>query len=473
MLIAIDQGTSSSRVIAYNPDGSKAFTKQYPYELNYPNPHWVELDGNLLWQTTEKALREVLAFANNIKAIGITNQRETLLFWDKYTGKAVLPGIVWQDRRTSDFCKTLQDRKNWFYDKTGLLPDPYFSLTKLDWVFKNHPAIKADILSNKVLIGTVDTFLLWQLTQGNSYKTDVTNASRTLFFNIHDLCWDEDICQEFGIPIEILPEVVDSDAWMGEYEGIPIHGMIGDQQSALLGQACFSPGDCKATYGTGGFIMGNIGEACPKEFNGLLTTVAYKIQNQTAYALEGSIFQAGTIMKWLKNELQLVESYQEIDVLIASVADNGGVYLNPGFTGLGAPFWYDVNGASYHGITLQTKKAHLIRACLEAIAYQTKAILDKLPDSIHLKQLKVDGGMVSNQWFLGFMRALMGVDIFVPEDHELTAKGAAMLAGVGIGIYPNVESTAKLWEGHKQSMPTNLFGLDKSYSDWLSIMNQR
>jgi len=476
MLIAIDQGTSSSRVIAFSHAGQKVMTKQYPLTLSYPNPGWVELDPQAMWQTTARALREILLEYRDPVAIGITNQRETTILWDKLTGAPIKSAIVWQDRRTQAYCETLKDRTAWFYEKTGLIPDAYFSATKIKWLLDNTDGLRERARKGEVLFGTVDSYLLWHLTQGQSHKTDVTNASRTLIFNIHTLAWDEDLLKFFDIPREMLPEVMPTDAHFGTLQGfgadIPITGMIGDQQGALVGQGCVSEGLVKATYGTGGFVMINTGSEVPVTFNGLIATVAYTIQGQTAYALEGSIYQAGSMIKWLRDVLHVLPDAASSETLASSFDSNGGVYLIPSFTGLGAPFWRDETGAQLLGLTLQSTPAHIVRAVLESVAYQTNAILDVMRLSASVSSLRVDGGMANNDWLLGLIEALSDVSIEKSKELELTAKGAAIVAGIGVGLYSDLSVCERLWVKDEVRRKYQYRDVDYGYTHWNSMIKK-
>jgi glycerol kinase len=466
ILLAIDQGTSSSRSIAFSARGAVLALNQHPFEQIYPASGWVEHDPEVIWATTLSSAREVLrqlrAQRQPVAAIGVTNQRETTLLWDRRTGIPVYNAIVWQDRRTADQCRQLQDagHEDEVIEKTGLRLDPYFSATKLTWILDQVPGARASAESGHLAFGTVDSFLIWRLTGGRVHATDVSNASRTALFDIRTGCWDEALCGIFQVPMKCLPEVRDSAGDFGVTdkdvfgETLPIRGVAGDQQAALVGQACFSEGDVKSTYGTGAFLVLNTGLRLVRSQNRLLSTVAYRLEGETTYALEGSILSAGSTIQWLRDGLGIISRAAEIELLAQSVPDSGGVYLLPAFTGLGAPYWDpDARGAIV-GLSRASSRAEIARAGLDSVVYQTRDLLDAMAaDGIGPAQLKVDGGMAQNGFFLQRLADVLGVPILRPRMAESTAFGAACLAGLGHGIYTSLQEIARLWEGDVRCEP--------------------
>jgi glycerol kinase len=466
ILLAIDQGTSSSRSIAFSAWGSVLALNQHPFEQIYPASGWVEHDPEVIWATTLSSAREVLRQLGlqhqQPAAIGITNQRETTLLWDRRTGIPVYNAIVWQDRRTANECRKLQEagHEAEVIEKTGLRLDPYFSATKLTWILERVPGARAAAESGHLAFGTVDTFLIWRLTAGRVHATDVSNASRTALFDIRTGRWDEALCELFRVPTKCLPEVRDSAGDFGITDkdvfgvALPIRGVAGDQQAALVGQACFSEGDVKSTYGTGAFLVLNTGRRLVRSQNRLLSTVAYRLNGETTYALEGSILSAGSTIQWLRDGLGIIARAAEIELLAQSVTDCGGVYLLPAFTGLGAPYWDpDARGAIV-GLTRASSRAEIARAGLDSVVYQTRDLLDAMAaDGIGPAQLKVDGGMAQNGFFLQRLADVLGVPILRPKMAESTAFGAACLAGLGHGLYSSLEEIARLWEGDVRCEP--------------------
>jgi glycerol kinase len=466
ILLAIDQGTSSSRSIAFSARGSVVALNQHPFEQIYPASGWVEHDPEVIWATTLSSAREVVrqlrARQQRVAAIGVTNQRETTLLWDRRTGIPVYNAIVWQDRRTADECRKLQDagHEDEVIEKTGLRLDPYFSATKLTWIFDRVPGARASAQSGHLAFGTVDSFLIWRLTGGRIHATDVSNASRTALFDIRTGRWDEALCELFRVPMNCLPEVRDSAGDFGVTdedvfgEALPIRGVAGDQQAALVGQACFSEGDVKSTYGTGAFLVLNTGRRLLRSQNRLLSTVAYRLKGETTYALEGSILSAGSTIQWLRDGLGIIARAAEVELLAQSVADSGGVYLLPAFTGLGAPYWDpDARGAIV-GLTRASSRAEIARAALDSVVYQTRDLLDAMAaDGIGPALLKVDGGMAQNGFFLQRLADVLGTPILRPKMAESTAFGAACLAGLGAGIYASLDEIAQLWEGDVRCEP--------------------
>ncbi len=462
-ILALDQGTTSSRAILFNHDGDIITTAQKEFTQLYPQPAWVEHDAEEIWSSQFSVMAEVIAKQNittkQIAAIGITNQRETTIVWDKKTSKPVYNAIVWQDRRTAAFCDELKGRgmAATIQQKTGLIIDAYFSATKLKWILDSIPGARDKANKGELAFGTVDTWLTWKLSGGKLHITDVSNASRTMLLNIHTCQWDDELLQLFDIPRNILPEVKQSSEVYGitEHGDIPIAGIAGDQQSALYGQMCTSPGMVKNTYGTGCFMLMNTGEKAVSSTNNLLTTVAWKINNKTAYALEGSIFIAGAVVQWLRDGLQMIRSAAEVETLATQVTDTGGVYLVPAFAGLGAPHWNQYARGSMFGVTRGTTKAHIARAALESICYQATDVLKAMESDsgISIKELRVDGGATINNLLMQFQSDILQVGVVRPKVYETTASGAAYLAGLAVGYWSSVEEVQKQWQADKTFKP--------------------
>ncbi|STX28769.1 glycerol kinase [Legionella beliardensis] len=478
-LLAIDQGTSSTRAIIYTHLGQEIAISQYDLTQFYPHAGWVEHCPEEIWSKTLKAINDVIAQIDvkKLVACGITNQRETTLIWDKETGKCLYPAIVWQDRRTEEFCSSLD--KEMIKKKTGLLPDSYFSASKLHWLLQHCPEAKTLAAQNQLAFGTIDSFLIWRFTQGKVHATDVTNASRTLLFNIFKQEWDKELLTLFGVNPSVLPEVKACDAYFGEIDqglfgfSIPITGVAGDQQAALIGQRGLDEGMIKATYGTGAFLLMNTGSR-PISSNNLLTTVAYKIKDNLAYGLEGSIYQAGTTIKWLRDEMKLLASAAESEELAASLADNEGVYLIPAFNGLGAPYWLASSGALIVGLTRKSNRAHFARAALESVCYQTKQILQCMQQesNIIIKILRVDGGMTVNQWLLQFLASQCQVTVQRPKNIETTAQGAALLAAIGCGELSSINALKASWQCEQEFLPENKqIQIESNFAGWLHAIN--
>jgi glycerol kinase len=480
VLLAIDQGTSSSRALAFGTQGEVVALEQQAFEQLYPAPGWVEHDPEVIWATTLSTSREVLkhlrAQKRTVAAIGVTNQRETTVVWDRRTGIPIYNAIVWQDRRTADHCRQLQSagHEAEVTEKTGLLLDPYFSATKLAWLFEHVPEARAAAQAGHLAFGTIDSFLIWRLTKGRLHVTDVTNASRTALFDIRTGRWDASLCELFNVPMSCLPEVRDSAGDFGVTdpsvfgEALPICGVAGDQQAALIGQACFGPGDVKSTYGTGAFLVLNTGEQLVRSKNRLLSTVAYRLGGRTTYALEGSILSAGATIQWLRDGLGLFARASETEALARSVSDSGGVYLVPAFTGLGAPHWDpDARGALV-GLTRGTGRAEIARAGLDSVAYQTRDLLDAMAaDGVRPATLKVDGGMAQNAFFLQRLADVLGLTILRPKMAESTAFGAACLAGLGRGIYGSLNDLAGLWKPEMKCEPqSDVSARDREIAGW-------
>ncbi len=466
-ILSIDQGTTSSRAMLFDEDGHAAFTAQQEFTQFFPRGGWVEHNPEEIWTKTLDVVQQALEHASlagrQIAAIGITNQRETTVVWDRSSGEPVYNAIVWQDRRTADFCEELraQGHEASVSAKTGLLLDPYFSGTKINWILENVKGARARAEKGELAFGTIDSFLIWRLTGGKSHATDATNASRTLMFNIHEQCWDSELLELLSIPDSLLPEVLDCAADFGTTSKdlldaeIPIAGVAGDQQAALIGQACFEPGMIKSTYGTGCFMMLNTGEQALSSSNKLLTTVGYRLAGKTTYALEGSIFVAGAAVQWLRDGLGIIDSAEQTETMAASLDSNQGVYLVPAFTGLGAPHWDpDARGAIF-GITRDTGPAQLVRATLESVCYQTFDLLEaKRRDGLTPTRLRVDGGMVQNNWLCQFLSNLLNIVVERPAQTETTALGAAYLAGLQVGIFSSLEDIAGRWQADREFDPS-------------------
>ncbi len=476
-LLAIDQGTSSTRAMIYNIQGHLISSSQYPLTQYYPQLGWVEHDPEEIWEKTLTAIRDVVSQVERtqILSCGITNQRETTVIWNKTTGECLAPAIVWQDRRTETYCRSLYEYTSVIQEKTGLIPDPYFSASKLNWLLNNTIYAQELVSRGELAFGTIDSFLVWRMTKGRKHATDVTNASRTMLFNIRQEQWDKDLLQLFKIPDSVLPKVYASDGHFGfidkEWLGfeLPITGVAGDQQAALVGQGCFNHGMIKATFGTGGFLLLNTGETPVISKHKLLTTIAYKIKGTIAYGLEGSIYHAGTTVKWLRDEMKLISSSSETEVLAQSLETNGGVYLVSAFTGLGAPHWLSTSGAAVFGLSRSTNKAHFARAALEGVCYQTREVLTCMREdsNLDLALLRVDGGMATNQWFLQFLADQCRLLVQKPTDIETTARGAAILAALGLGVFDSIAALKKVWNVEQTFQPNRAQEqVDEEYKGW-------
>jgi len=446
-LLSLDQGTSSSRAIIFDDRGRRVSICSQKFPQKFPQPGWVEHDPEDIWcsqrDTAIDALRQI--DPSECVAIGITNQRETTIVWDAATGKPVYNAIVWQDRRTAEYCSELAPYAEIIRSKTGLLADPYFSASKIDWILKNVPGVRERAERGELRFGTVDSWLVWKLTGGKVHVTDVTNASRTMLFNIHTLQWDEELLKIFNIPASMLPEVVDSNAIVGEAQiggaSIPIAAMMGDQQSALFGQLCTEPGCTKNTYGTGCFLLMNTGSTPVQSSNGLLTTVAWKMGENVAYALEGSVFVAGSAKQWMIDGLQISQNCAGLEGLAASVEDNGGVYFVPALTGLGAPWWNADARGIICGLSRGTTVAHIARACLEGIALQTMDVAEAMSKDagVPLKELKVDGGASQDNILMQIQADLLAAEVIRPKETETTALGVAYAAGLSKGVFKSID----------------------------------
>jgi glycerol kinase len=466
-ILALDQGTTGSRAIVVDPDGAVRGSGYVELPQYYPKPGWVEHDAGEIWETTTQAIGQALDAARitaaEIAAVGITNQRETAMLWERASGRPVHRAIVWQCRRTAPLCERLKSEGHeaLFRLKTGLMLDPYFSGTKIRWLLDEVPETRQRAERGLLCFGTVDSWLLWRLTGGAVHATDPTNASRTLCFDIRALRWDEGLCKILGVPVAILPEVRPSAGAFGETAagvlpaGIPVTGIAGDQQSALFGQCCFEPGMAKNTYGTGCFILLNTGPRPVASEHGLLTTVAWQIGGATTYALEGSVFIGGAVVQWLRDGLGIIGTAAESEALAESVADAGGVYLVPAFTGLGAPYWDPYARGALVGLTRGTTKAHLARAALEAIAYQNRDVLDAMAQDsgAPLAALRVDGGAAANSFLCQFQADVLNVEVLRPAVTETTAMGAAFPAGVGAGLWTAADLTGR-WRLERRFSPS-------------------
>ena len=467
-IMALDQGTTSSRAILFNKKGEIVSIAQQEFEQIFPKPGWVEHDANEIWTSIlavmAESLRKADADPSQVAAIGITNQRETAVVWDKKTGKPIYNAIVWQSRQTEDICKELREKghEETFRNKTGLLIDPYFSGTKVKWILDHVDGAREKAEKGELLFGTIDTWLVYKLSGGKAHVTDYSNASRTLMYNIYELKWDDELLEILGVPKSMLPDVRPSSevyAKTVDYHffghEVPIAGIAGDQQAALFGQAAFEPGMAKNTYGTGAFLLMNTGEKAVKSKHGLLTTLAWGLDGKVTYALEGSIFIAGSGIQWLRDGLRMFKSAPESEDYATKVASTDGVYFVPAFVGLGAPYWdSDARGAAF-GITRGTTKEHFIRAVLESVAYQTKDVLDAMiaDSEIELKSLRVDGGMVKNDFLMQFQSDILGVEVARPVVTETTALGAAYLAGLATGFWENIDEIAKQWQVDRTFTP--------------------
>lgn len=478
-ILSLDQGTTSSRAIIFDQKGSIIAVSQKEFQQIYPVPGWVEHNPLEIWSTQVSVATEVLAKAGlnaaDIHAIGITNQRETTVVWDKESGQPIHNAIVWQDRRTSDYCDSIRaDYGDIIRKKTGLIIDSYFSATKVRWILENVPGARQRAEEGKLLFGTIDSWLVWKLSGGENHITDVSNASRTMIFNIHSLQWDTELLDLFKIPSSMLPEVKSSSEVYGYTAGnilatkIPISGIAGDQQSALFGQMCTEVGMVKNTYGTGCFMLMNIGAEPSMSANNLLTTIAWKINGKVTYALEGGIFIGGAVVQWLRDELGLINSSADVEKLAAKVEDNGGVYIVPAFAGLGAPHWDQHARGTITGITRGTNSGHFARAALESIAYQTMDVLKSMEadSGTPITELRVDGGATANNILMQFQADIMKCRVIRPEVTEVTALGAAYLAGLATGFWKDIAEISAQWKVERNFEPVKLSNYDELINGW-------
>lgn len=467
-ILALDQGTTSCRALIFDKAGAIIASAQQEFTQYFPKPGWVEHDAKEIWSVqkamAQKALENGGIEPNQIKAIGITNQRETVVVWDKVTGQPVSPAIVWQDKRTSEYCDQLKSEGHLvsFRERTGLVIDSYFSGTKVKWILENIPNAKERAENGELLMGTIDTWLIWNMTKGGLHITDVTNASRTLLFNIHTLAWDTDLLGMLGVPPVMLPEVHPSSAVYGKTDtsflgvSIPISGIAGDQQAALFGQLCTTPGMIKNTYGTGCFMLMNIGNKPIVSQHNLLTSVGWQIGKETTYVLEGSIFVAGAAIQWLRDSLKIIATSSEVEALAATVSSSEGVYFIPAFAGLGAPHWNQRAKGSIFGLTRGSTDAHLARAALESIAYQTMDVLKSMEadSGIPIRELRVDGGATVNDLLMQFQADVLNTETVRPVNVETTVMGAAFLAGLAVGYWENIDALKDLWQTDVRFSPT-------------------
>ncbi|MDU5106169.1 glycerol kinase GlpK [Clostridium sp.] len=481
-IIALDQGTTSSRAIVFDKEQNILGVSQKEFTQIYPKEGWVEHDPLEIWATQYGVLQEVIAKTNisqdEVAAIGITNQRETTIIWDKNTGVPVYNAIVWQCRRTAEICDNLKAKglEGYIKENTGLVVDAYFSGTKIKWILDNVEGAREKAERGELLFGTVDTWLVWKLTNGKVHVTDYTNASRTMLYNIKDLKWDDKILEELNIPKSMLPEVRNSSEVYGYANlggkadvNVPIAGIAGDQQSALFGQTCFEKGEAKNTYGTGCFLLMNTGDEMVESKNGLLTTIAIGLDGKVQYALEGSVFVGGAVVQWLRDELKLVNDSADTEYFATKVDDNGGVYIVPAFVGLGAPHWDMYARGAIFGLTRGANRNHLIRAALESIAYQTKDLIDAMKEDVgtELKGIKVDGGASRNKFLMQFQADILGTNVIRPIISETTALGAACLAGLAVGFWKDKEEVKKFWHMSDEFEPKlDADKVSKYYNGW-------
>ena len=465
-ILSIDQGTTSTRSILFDLKGKPVFVSQKEFKQYYPKDGWVEHNPEEIWVTTKKVIKEIInknkKIKGNILTIGITNQRETTLLWDSKTGKCIYNAIVWQDRRTTNLCNKLKKKglENLIKSRTGLLLDPYFSATKIKWIIENIPSAKKLLKKNRLLFGTIDTYLIWKLTKGKIHATDSTNASRTMLFNIKKNCWDKKILKLLKIPESILPNVKNSADNFGftdksiTKKSYPINGVIGDQQAATVGQSCFQKGSTKITFGTGAFIIMNTGNNKINSKNKLLSTICYRINNRTTFALEGSIFIAGASVQWLRDKLKIIKSAKITEKISKKQINNNNVYLVPAFTGLGAPYWKPNVRGILTGLTRDTGRNEIIRATLESVAYQTSDLLNAMKkDGLKPSVIKVDGGMANNYWFIQFLTDILNIKALKPKVYETTSLGAAVMAGYYIGVHKSLSDITRNWRFDKKFVP--------------------
>ena len=458
-ILSVDQGTTSTRSILFDIKGNKVFSSQYEFKQIFPKLGWVEHDPEEIWKVTLKTIKQSIKKSKILKAkiisIGITNQRETTIIWDKLTGKPVYNAIVWQDRRTQKICENLKKKKleNLFRRKTGLFIDPYFSATKIKWILDNVSKTKKLLKNKNLMFGTVDTFLIWRLTNKKKHLTDATNASRTLMYNITTNKWDNELLRKLGIPKSILPEVKNSADFFGTTskkiigEEISINAVLGDQQAAAVGQACFEKGTVKSTYGTGAFAIINTGNKKIYSKNKLLTTICYRLNNKNTYALEGSIFIAGAGVQWLRDKIKLINNAYDTEKIAKSKTSNDGIYIVPAFTGLGAPYWSPNSRGLITGITRDTDWKNIVRATIESVAYQSYDLFESMrKDGSKSKMIKIDGGMVSNNWFAQFLADILGIKVLRPTIQETTSLGVALFAGYQIGVFKTLREIKNKWK---------------------------
>ena len=479
-VLAIDAGTTSSRAILFDKNGKINGVAQYEFNQLFPKEGWVEHDAEEIWITQLKAINDVLNNSNvninQIDSIGITNQRETTVIWDKKTGKPVFNAIVWQDRRTADFCKELikKGKDKVILDKTGLVIDAYFSGTKIKWILDNKEEFRSKANQGDLIFGTIDTWLIWNLSKGKYHVTDPSNASRTLLYNIHDDDWDDELLSIFNVPKNILPKVIDSSSLIVKTdksifgESIPISGIVGDQQASLFGQLCLNPGDVKNTYGTGCFCVMNTGDKVVRSKNKMLSTIGWRINGKLTYALEGSVFVAGALVQWLRDKLEIISESSEIEELAKTVDANGGITFIPALSGLGAPYWDPFAQGAIFGLNRGTEKGHIARAALESIALRTRDIIIEMQKDagIEFKNLKVDGGASNNNLLMQIQSNLLGNKVIRPKTTETTAIGAAFMAGLATGFWSDISELNNLWEMDKTFNPNEDFNSKSIIDMW-------
>ena len=484
-ILAIDAGTTSSRAILFDQNAEPIEIAQYEFTQFFPKEGWVEHDALEIWNTQLKAVRDVINNSkidpNQIDSIGITNQRETTVIWNKKTGIPVFNAIVWQDRRTADFCDQLKkiNKTELIQNKTGLVIDAYFSGTKIKWILDNDPSIRSQANNGELLFGTIDTWLIWNLTNGRSHITDPSNASRTLLYNIKEDDWDDELLSLFDIPKNILPKVVDSSSTSAHLDDkffgvkIPISGIAGDQQAALFGQLCTDQGDIKNTYGTGCFCMMNTGNTFVKSKNKMLSTIAWRIDGEVTYALEGSVFVAGALIQWLRDKLGIINNASDVENLAKSVDNNGGITFIPALSGLAAPYWDPYAQGTIYGITRGTENGHIARAALESIALRTRDIIIEMEKDAGIKfsNLKVDGGASNNNLLMQIQSNLLNTNVIRPKTTETTALGVAFLAGLATGFWKDIPSLKKLWIKDRSFQPNKEIDTDKIVELWIKRIN--
>lgn len=485
-ILSLDAGTTSSRAIVFNRKGEICSLAQKEFTQIFPQSGWVEHDPHEIWSSqaavTAEAITKIGINGKNIAAIGITNQRETTIVWDRATGEPIYNAIVWQDRRTAEYCDSLKSegKVEYIQQKTGLIIDAYFSATKVRWILNNVKGARERAERGELAFGTVDTWLVWQLTRGEKHITDVSNASRTMLYNIYSLEWDKELLALFDIPLSMMPEVCSSSEIYGHTKTtifaskVPIAGIAGDQQAALFGQMCVEPGMTKNTYGTGCFILMNTGDKPVRSDNNLITTIGWKIGDKTTYALEGSIFVAGAIVQWLRDGLGIIKSSEEIEKLAASVADNGDVYFVPALTGLGAPHWDQYARGTIVGISRGTTAGHIARAALEGIAYQSMDVINAmtLDAGVGLKELRVDGGAANNNLLMQFQADLLGQNVIRSQTTETTALGAGYLAGLAVGFWESIEELQKHWQVKTQFEPHRTLEIETMRDKWVDVVER-
>lgn len=485
-ILSLDAGTTSSRAIVFNHKGEICSLAQKEFTQIFPQSGWVEHNPHEIWSSqaavTAEAITKIGINGKNIAAIGITNQRETTIVWDRATGEPIYNAIVWQDRRTAEYCDSLKSagKVEYIQQKTGLIIDAYFSATKVRWILNNVKGARERAERGELAFGTVDTWLVWQLTRGEKHITDVSNASRTMLYNIYSLEWDTELLALFDIPLSMMPEVCSSSEIYGHTKTtifaskVPIAGIAGDQQAALFGQMCVEPGMTKNTYGTGCFILMNTGDKPVRSSNNLITTIGWKIGDKTTYALEGSIFVAGAIVQWLRDGLGIIKSSEEIEKLATSVADNGDVYFVPALTGLGAPHWDQYARGTIVGISRGTTAGHIARAALEGIAYQSMDVINAmtLDAGVELKELRVDGGAANNNLLMQFQADLLGQNVIRSQTTETTALGAGYLAGLAVGFWENIEELQKHWQVKTQFEPHKTQEIEIMREKWADVVER-